>query len=255
MFKRILLTLFLASAAFRADATDYTDIWWNPGESGWGVNFAQNSNFIFATFFIYGPSNNAPTWVTGQLALGADGNFTGALYATTGPWYGAVPFDPAQVTINQVGNASFHPIAADTGALSYNVGAMQVSKNIQRQSLVSIPLAGDYMAGISLVESNCADPINNGSGHGPVNLQVTQARGQTGIALNFPGIGSCTFTGVATQSGQLLAFPATYMCSSGFNTAATVYELRATSLGVEGRWTAPNAGGCYEEGRFGGVRQ
>lgn len=73
MLKRTLLTLFLASAAFGASATD---IWWNPSESGWGVNFAQNGNFIFATFFIYGPPNNAPTWVTGQLTLGIEGRWT-----------------------------------------------------------------------------------------------------------------------------------------------------------------------------------
>ena len=28
-------------------------------ESGWGVNFVQSDNFIFATFFIYGPDNAA----------------------------------------------------------------------------------------------------------------------------------------------------------------------------------------------------
>jgi hypothetical protein len=34
-----------------------------------------------------------------------------------------------------------------------------------------------------------------------------------------------------------------------------VSELKATSLGIEGRWTSLDAGGCHEEGRFGGVRE
>ena len=37
MLKRTMIALLLASAAMRAGATDYTDIWWNPSESGWGV--------------------------------------------------------------------------------------------------------------------------------------------------------------------------------------------------------------------------
>jgi len=77
-FLRSLAAVFALSFALirPAAATDYTDIWWNPSESGWGVNIAQNGNFIFATFFVYAPGN-APTWVTGQLSLAVDGNFTG----------------------------------------------------------------------------------------------------------------------------------------------------------------------------------
>jgi hypothetical protein len=254
MLKKILFTLFLASA-LPAGATDYTDIWWNPTESGWGVNFAQNGNFIFATFFVYGPPSNAPTWVTGQLTLGTDGGFTGPLYATTGPWYGTVPFDPAQVTINQVGNATFHPTAADTGTLIYNVGPVQVSKSIQRQTLAPIPLAGNYVGGGALTESGCPNPADNGSAQGPMNIQVTEATGLVDVTFDFFGAASCSFAGSPTQTGQLLTFPATYTCSNGFHASATVYELRATSLGVEGRWTSPDpGGGCHEEGRFSGVR-
>ena len=37
-----------------------------PPEGGWGVNFVQSDQFIFATFFIYGPDNQ-PIWYTAQL--------------------------------------------------------------------------------------------------------------------------------------------------------------------------------------------
>ncbi len=42
MFKRILLCLFLLAAAFRAQATDFTDIWYIPAESGWGANVVES---------------------------------------------------------------------------------------------------------------------------------------------------------------------------------------------------------------------
>ena len=36
-----------------AFATDFTDIWLVPQESGWGVNVVQSDTFLFVTFFIY----------------------------------------------------------------------------------------------------------------------------------------------------------------------------------------------------------
>jgi hypothetical protein len=252
MLRRILFTLLLATA-LPAVATDYTDIWWNPAESGWGVNLAQNGSFIFATFFIYGP-NNTPTWYTGHLQQDATGSFTGLLYATTGPWFGAVPFDPNQVGVSQVGTATFQPNAADTGMLTYNVGAVQVVKNVQRQTLVPITLACSYVGGITVAESSCSNPVNNDQESFPANLLIAQTGANIQVTIDFFGVGSCSFAGLATQAGQLMAFPAAYSCSNGGKATANVYELRATSLGIEGRWRA-NAGGCLEDGQFGGVRQ
>ena len=40
-------------------------------ELGWGVNFDQSDNFIFATFFIFG-ADQQPTWYSGELTLGAN---------------------------------------------------------------------------------------------------------------------------------------------------------------------------------------
>ena len=42
MFKKLVLCLFLLTAAFRAGAVDYTDIYYVPAEDGWGVNVVQS---------------------------------------------------------------------------------------------------------------------------------------------------------------------------------------------------------------------
>jgi hypothetical protein len=35
-------------------AANYTDLWWNPSESGWGVSIVQHaSNKMFAVWFTY----------------------------------------------------------------------------------------------------------------------------------------------------------------------------------------------------------
>ena len=49
---------------------------------------------------------------------------------------------------------------------------------------------------------------------------------------------------------------ASYQCSDGFNGTATVYEIKATSLGIEGRYFSSNAGGgCREAAQFSAVLQ
>jgi len=55
-----------------ARATDFTDIWFVPSESGWGVNIVQSDAFMFLTFFIYG-SDKKPTWYTAQLTNNGSG--------------------------------------------------------------------------------------------------------------------------------------------------------------------------------------
>jgi hypothetical protein len=118
MLKRFLLCAFLLTAAFRAGATDYTDIWFLPAESGWGVNVVQSDDFLFVTFFIYGPDNK-PTWYTAQLKLDASGNYNGNLYATLGTFY-ASPWKPTDQITTVVGTA-FQPTSPYTAKFVYVV--------------------------------------------------------------------------------------------------------------------------------------
>ena len=96
-----LAAVLMFALARPAAAVQYTDIWWNPAESGWGVNFIQADNLIFATFFIYG-ADQKPTWVTAQLTLGTNNVWSGPVYLTGGPYYGAA-WDPSQVTTTASG--------------------------------------------------------------------------------------------------------------------------------------------------------
>jgi len=253
---RNLAVAALAAVSFAAHATDYTDIWWNPTESGWGVNIAQSNTFIFATFFVYGPGN-VPAWYAATLTQDATGAFTGDLFRTTGTDLGIVPFNPGDFTAIKVGTATFKPTAPDKAVLGYNVGAVAVNKNIQRQTLTPIPLSGTYSGGIAVNDSGCLSPGDNGPVSLPATVTVTQpAAGPLQMTFDFVGVGTCTLvsTGAITQTGALHAFPASLTCMGDPSYALSVSELKATSLGIEGRWTAPAAtGGCHEEGRFSGV--
>lgn len=256
MLTRRIALAALAAISFAAHATDYTDIWWSPAENGWGVNIVQSNTFIFATFFVYGPGN-VPTWYAGNLTQDGTGAFTGDLFATTGTYLGTVPYNPDQFTPTKVGTATFKPTAPDKALVTYNVGTVAVSKNVQRQTLRAAALAGSYSSIVSVLDSACTNPSDNGPTTVPATITVSQPpAAPLQMTFDVMGFGTCTLvsTGAVSQVGALLSFPGSLACPGDPPFALSVSELRRTSLGIEGRWTATAAtGGCHEEGRFSGV--
>jgi len=112
-----------------------TSLWWNPNESGWGLNLNQQGGTMFGTLFTYDASR-APLWLVMPAGtLQADGvTFSGDLYRTTGPAFNANPFTPiGPANITQVGTMSVSFSQANTGTLTYTMNGVQVQKNIQRQ--------------------------------------------------------------------------------------------------------------------------
>ena len=109
---------------------NYTDLWWNPDESGWGINFDHQGQIIFATLFTYG-ADGAPDWfVMSNGARLPDGSFRGALYRARGPVFNASPWTP--ITLVQVGTMQVAFPTADAGTLTYTVDGVAVTKRIER---------------------------------------------------------------------------------------------------------------------------
>jgi hypothetical protein len=59
----LVLTIATPHADASTDSTEITDQWWNPAESGWGVNVVLQNNVAFLTFFVYDTAQN-PVWYT-----------------------------------------------------------------------------------------------------------------------------------------------------------------------------------------------
>lgn len=247
-------SLFLLSAPLRAQAIDYSDIWFLPAEAGWGVNLIQNEDVIFATFFVYGP-NNQPTWLDAVMYRDGNGNFTGNLYTEVGSYYGA-PWNPAAQLETLAGTASFVPLDPYSGTLSYSlINGPTVVKSIQRQTLTPIVLGGNYVGGQAGAYSNCnnAPPYTD-----TFDLNVTQANGAATFIFNyaFGGGATCTMAGTLQQAGQLYRIdPASYSCTGSlmFDASATMEEIKATAQGIEGRFTGYQSDGCQENAQFSGV--
>ena len=256
---RTLLLVLSCLLALPARATDYTDIWYTPAESGWGVNIVQADSFLFLTFFIYG-ADKSPTWYTGQLTW--DGTkYTGGLYLTKGTYW-AMPWNPADHTAAlQVGTATLTPssLNAYQATLVYSVnGVGAVTKAIERQTLTSIALGGQYTGGQAGNYTSCSNSANNGSYTDNYALTVAQTTGGTAtFTFVYESGATCTMSGPLEQHGQLYRIPgASYACTGSltFNTTATIYELKQTAQGIEGRFagTLPN-GGCQENANFSAV--
>ncbi len=252
---RLLFALILAlplGATRYAHAIDFTDLWWNSGESGWGVNLIQADDFIFSTEFVQGLTKE-PTWFSGQMTEGANGVWNGPLFITTGSFFGG-PWNPADVNTTQVGNITFSPSSPTSGTLTYNVGSTVVTKMISRQTLKRIPLGGSYSGSLLSIFSGCTNPAENG----PLTLfnflNVTQTSGgQLELEFTFTDT-TCRIAGSFIQEGQLYRVPgASYTCGSASALVAQVSEIKATNQGVEGRWVSSVGAGCTETAYFSAV--
>jgi hypothetical protein len=116
-------------------ATNFQDLWWNApagSESGWGINFTQQGNIIFATWFTY-DHDGTPLWLSATATNTAPGTYTGTLYRTTGPAFNATPFNPANVILTAVGTATLIFANGNGATFAYTVNGESQVKSITRQ--------------------------------------------------------------------------------------------------------------------------
>ncbi len=123
----------LAPAA-PASSLNYTGMWWNPAESGWGINVNHQGDIVFATLFTY-DANGAPMWVKMSGMPQPDGRtYAGDLHQVVGPAFNAQPFTPiTSANVHKVGTMSLTFTSASTATVSYTYGGVAISKDIVPQ--------------------------------------------------------------------------------------------------------------------------
>ena len=118
----------------RTSSTNYQDLWWNPAESGWGLNITHQDNTFFATLFTYDAAGRGLWLVMPSGVRQGDGSYTGDLFRTTGPPFNAAPFTPiGAADITDVGSMRISFTNGNTGTLTYNYNGAPVTKSITRQ--------------------------------------------------------------------------------------------------------------------------
>ena len=202
--------------------TNVSDIWWNPSESGWGLQLVDTGNFVFATAFVYG-TDGKPTWFTGELESSGPTTFTGPLYLSTGPYFGG-PFNPP-ATGAPAGTMTFVLTSVTTGQLHYSVNGVVVDKTVERQPLTVDNFSGNYLAGLTQTVTGCLNPAKDGIFSLPGPVDVTQNGSAMVVTATNPGGGTCTLSGPYSQLGRMGQVQGPYTCTSGEVGTATMYAM------------------------------
>jgi hypothetical protein len=236
-------------------SNDQSDLWWNPDENGWGIQFVQRGSTIFATMFVYDANGN-PTWYTATME-GAKPNgvltFTGDLFTTHGSWFGAVPYNPATFGGTKVGTMTWQKQSGDPGTLTYSVNNVTVTKSLVRQPIRNDNYTGTYTVGLHLVATACSNPSKNGPSDGTSTM--TLAQNGTAISATLVELG-CTYSGTYSQSGQFGTISGTYSCpANGDAGTFDTSNMIVTPVGMVMRVSASSTStGCQSTGQIGGVR-
>jgi hypothetical protein len=248
---------------------DYTDLWWNASESGWGVQVNLQADVIFLTLFVYGADGKPVFFVASDLRVApttAPGEtlFTGTLYRTTGPAFSSA-FNPAAVGVQTVGSATLRFTSPTAGTLIYSVDGATVTKAITRQTWQDVSLAGEYRGGLFATAANCTSGAGENSIAYPGTFTVTRTGNAVAISSRFsPGFaagGLCQLNGTWSQQGRVGAIAGTYHCEfleEGPTPVSGTFEISAIEFGENGwsgRYSGREGASCVHTGRYGGVRR
>jgi hypothetical protein len=249
----LLFPLFAHATAF---STDWTDLWLDPQEPGWGVTIYQQHDTLFTTFFVYGPGGGA-TWYTASSmpysgAVGTTFNFSGALFQMQGTSF-AAPWNPGALGQRQVGTVNIAFTSINQGTLTYTVDGVQVSKPLIRYAFKRNSIAGEYIGATIGTYTGCAQ---NGYSEEPATFTVTQNGTSVVIRAQLLTTGAtCTYSGTMEQAGRLSYMDGILACSSGSAGTFSALELHANISGLTGRASSNLGGTCRWTGRIGGLRR
>jgi hypothetical protein len=121
------------SSGTSAPLIDYSDLWWNANESGWGVSISQQYGMIFGALYTYDSNRKAIWYVASSCPLVGNG-CTGTLYQVTGDTPPTVTWNSANQVVTPVGSISFIFTDGSIGTMLYTINGVTGTKAISRQS-------------------------------------------------------------------------------------------------------------------------
>lgn len=209
--------------------------------------------------FVYDAANN-PKWYVGpstQLAGSSSGTliFTGPLYETKGPYFGAATYSEASVQVTQVGTITFAGSGISTASLGYTVNGVTVTKNIKRQTWAQERVGGGYYGATIGTYSGCSAE-QNGYFESPASFTVNQNLADAITIVEQGANYTCTYNGIYTQAGRMgsIAGQGTCVPQTGSQTFFAT-EVQGGVQGLTMRYQVTYAGSCIATGRMGGMRK
>lgn len=125
-----LFGLAFPAAAQSVPAANFTDMWWNPAEDGWGLSFMQHGapgHHAFVVWYTYDPREADPGGQFKPLWIVMPGGNWTSPSTVTGPVYvlNGVPFfqQGSNRSIAPVGTFTFTFSGPNNGTFAYDIAA------------------------------------------------------------------------------------------------------------------------------------
>ena len=117
----------------RVDATNYTDAWWEPATSGWGLNIMHLDEKLYGQWYTYEAPNRA-VFMTLGLARQLDGSYAGGIYRQNdgGRPYKSNSSVPSQPGSQEVGQATLRFVDGEHAEFDWEIDGEQGHHLIQR---------------------------------------------------------------------------------------------------------------------------
>jgi len=254
--RRVVFAILLSAAtgawADTPSSIDVSDLWWNPSESGWGLNLAQQGDTAFATLFVYGSDGLAHWYSASSLRRGGSGAslvFSGTLQESTGP---AQPgtFDASKVVRRDVGSMQLVTSGDNAAQLTYSVNGVTVQKSVQRLTTKAANASGEYVGFRSATGCGTGtDPLSNNA----ASLRVLQSPSQFTLISTVLNE-TCTYVGTPDQRGRITGVKGTFSCSG--QTPPGQFEITSMNVTYQGfvaHLTTRTSASCSMDARFAGL--
>jgi hypothetical protein len=246
----------LAGFSGAARAADYSDLWYNPFEPGYGVTVVQQHENAFVTLYVYG-ADGEPLWLVSPDArivgyIGELPQFRGTLYRTRGPAFHG-PFDPRLVQATAVGTLHLSSTHESVLEVEYDVNEVTVRKQLTRQTFARPDAFTWYAGNFKLRMSLPGGAVIGHREYSADFLFHLDEQGEAVLRVEEPVSGVCEYRGAYHQSGRYGYFSGDFTCTNAPGGAFDVSQLEITDSGITGRMATFNAE--IGRGRFGAVRQ
>ena len=143
-----LLALVLPGLA-AARLHDYSDHWFNPANSGWGLQLEQHDESAYALLYTYGADGSATWYVSADLHViaynsGGQPALSGTLTRVRRPPGGGA------LQGQTVGTLDISPVGPDSARAIYTLDGVEHDEPIQRMAQTAPDLAGEYFGAFAL---------------------------------------------------------------------------------------------------------
>ena len=199
-----------------ANANDYNGWWWNPDQSGQGINIGHQGNQVFIAWFTYDETGKG-AWLVMGGPLSTPTTLSGPLYRTTGPALGTT-FDPNQVKETQVGTGTLTFSDLHHASFAWTFNGHSGTLALIRESYAATTVAGTYSASYNAASKTTATAACGYTGSAvAVPTSFTIAMDATNMTINQSSFPAASYQGAVQQSGEWLYVPSgTYTSSDTY---------------------------------------